>query len=240
MKTFVLLLTLALWAIEPAARNAGKERDDGVSFAGTWETIAGDTDQYTVTLKQVGNHVTGSFSPDNGKIFAGVVSGNKLTFKWTKDEGFEGTAEFIMDEDGKGFTGSSTVVKPQELTVPWNGKRAADKAADADKAPEKVTPSPISFTGVWQAQRGTTPMTLELLQNGDQVTGEFQSDGAGSADVSLSEGIVVGNTLRFKFKLAPADRSARGSGELVLAEDGKSFKGYIAGVATSGTLLDPR
>src|SRR5437870_2432210 len=123
MKTLVLLLTLALLAIPSAAGNAGKERDDDVSFTGTWKTIAGGTHQYTVTLKQVGKNVTGSYSPGNGKIFDGVVSDNKLTFNWTQDGGYEGTGEFTMDEDGKGFTGSSNAVKPKEFTVTWNTYR---------------------------------------------------------------------------------------------------------------------
>lgn len=309
------------------------------NFTGTWKTIAGGQNQYTVILKQVGNQVSSTYSPGNGKIFDGVVTGNKLDLKWAQDGGYEGTAEFTMDEDGKGFTGNSIALKPTEFTVSWNtikpeatsfagssfagtwetisggrfsisltivqtgnkvtgiypsnngmiegtvsgrvlsfkwesdggsgsGRFVMDESEQAfsgtynfkddnpddggktwngkrqtvsdAKAPEKVTPPPISFTGVWKAQRGTMSMTLKLLQTGDQVIGQFEGDIAGSAAVSLSEGIVVGNTLRFKFKLAPADRSARGSGELVLAEDGKSFKGYIAGVATSGTLLSPQ
>jgi hypothetical protein len=334
MKTFVLLLTLSLLAIPSAAGNAGQRdrEDSSVSFSGTWKTIAGGAHQYTVTLEQIGSKVTGSYSPGNGKIFDGVVTGNKLVFKWTQDGGYEGTAVFTMDEDGKGFTGSSTALKPQEFTVPWstykppvtsfagtwetitngkhtviltmvqtgtkvtgiyprgngklegtvsgrvlrfkwqsdggtgsgrlvmdesgkvfsgtynkgdnpddventwNGKLSA--VADA-KAPENVTPPRISFTGVWKALRGTTPVTLKLLQTGDQVIGQFQGDVDGSLAVSISEGIVVGNTLRFKFKLAPTDRDARGSGELVLAEDGKSFKGYILGLATTGTFVQP-
>src|SRR5689334_5408372 len=77
MKTFPLLLVLTLFAIPCSARSAGNQRKDSadppVSFAGTWKTIAGDAYQYTVILKQVGNKVTGSYSPGNGRIFDGVV-----------------------------------------------------------------------------------------------------------------------------------------------------------------------
>lgn len=350
MKAFVLLLlTLALLAT-PAAVSAansaiqprietqpGLERTEGlsvvaapVSFAGTWKTLAGGGYRYTVILKQVGNKVSGTYSPGNGKIFEGVVTGNKLTFKWTQDGGNEGTAEFTMNENGKGFTGTSHALKPKEFTVSWNtytpptasfdgtwetissgkysipltmvqqgdqvtglypgnkgkiegtvsgrvlrfkwesdggsgsGRFVMDESAQAfsgtynrgenpddvdatwngkrpavadAKAPEKATPPAISFTGVWKALRGTTSITLKLLQTGDQVIGQFEGDVAGSQATSISEGIVVGNTLRFRFKLAPSDRSARGGGELVLAEDGKSFKGYMAGAATTGTFL---
>ena len=40
-----------------------------VSFTGTWVTIAGGSTRYTVTLKQTGNKVTGTYTPGNGKIF---------------------------------------------------------------------------------------------------------------------------------------------------------------------------
>jgi len=329
MRTFVLMLTLALSATSSAASAA----DSPVSFNGTWKTIAGGTHQYTVILKQIGNKVTGSYSPGNGKIFDGVVTDNKLIFKWTQDGGHEGTAQFTLDQDGKGFTGSSTALKPKEFTVTWNtykppvtsfagtwetitnakhnfvltmvqtgdkvsgvyprgngkiegtvvgrvlrfkwqsdggtgsgrlvmedGGKAfsgtynkGDNPDDVEntwngklpavtdaKTPEKVTPPPISFTGVWNALRGTTSITLKLLQAGDQVTGQFENNVEGSTVTFLSEGIVVENTLRFKFKLAPSDRTARGSAQLVLAEDGKSFKGTIVGIATSGTLVQPK
>lgn len=71
-------------------------------------------------LKQVGNAVTGTYSPGNGKIFDVVVTDNKLTFNWTQDGGYGGNAEFAMDEDGKGFTGSSNALKPTEFTVTWS------------------------------------------------------------------------------------------------------------------------
>ncbi len=127
MKTLVLMLTLFLLATSSAAPAAARERVEGlgtavapVSFNGTWKTIAGGTHQYTVILQQIGNKVTGTYSPGNGKLFDGVISDNRLTFSWTQDGGHEGTAQFTLDQDGKGFTGSSTALKPKEFTVTWN------------------------------------------------------------------------------------------------------------------------
>lgn len=315
MKTFLLVLILSL----SVGASAVSAADSPVSFAGTWKTIAGGSHQYTLILKQTGNKVTGTYSPGNGKLFDGVVTGRKLIFKWTQDGGFEGTGEFTMDQEGKGFTGSSTALKPDKFTVTWNtfepavvsfagtwetisngknpftltiiqtgrdvtgvypggngkiegvvsgrvlrfkwqssggtgsGRFVMDEGAqsfsgsynrgdnpddvDATWSGKRPAPVPISFTGVWKATRGTTPLTFKLLQTGDQVTGQFQSDTEGSAVVFIDEGTVVKNTLRFKFKLASSDRTARGSAELVLAEDGKSFKGKIAGVATTATFV---
>jgi hypothetical protein len=205
------------------------------SFAGTWETITNGKHTVALTMVQTGTKVTGIYPRGNGKI-EGTVSGRVLRFKWESDGG-SGSGRFVMDENANAFSGTyNKGNNPDDVDATWNGKRPA---VASDKAPEKVTPRPISFTGVWKALRGTTSMTLKLLQTGDQVIGQFEGDVAGSRAVSISEGIVVGNTLRFKFKLAPTDRDARGSGELLLAEDGKSFKGYLAGAATTGTFVQP-
>jgi len=200
MKTFVLMFTFALLAIPSAATNAGQERADDVSFAGTWKTIAGGTHQYTVTLKQVGKKVTGSYSPGNGKIFEGVVSDNKLAFKWTQDGGYEGTAEFIMDEDGKGFTGTSNALKPQEFTVTWNTLR----------------PSVISFAGTWETITNSQHhFVLTMVQTGTKVTGVYPR---GNGTI---EGTVSGRVLRFTWK----SDGGSGSGRLVMDETEKAFSG---------------
>jgi hypothetical protein len=344
MKTIVLLFTLSLLVISSgvsAANSAvqpGTETQPGfertedlsigaapVSFAGTWKTLAGGKYPYTVILEQIGNDVTGSYSPGNGEIFAGVVTDNQLTFKWTQDGGNAGTGVFIMNEDGKGFTGSSTALRPKEFTVTWNtyippvtsfagtwetitnaqhhlvltmvqtgtkvtgiyprgngkiegtvsgrvlrfkweseggtgtGRFVMDESAkafsgtynkgdnpdDVDntwngkrpevedaKVPAKVTPPPISFTGVWKVVSGTMAIKLKLQQSGNQVTGVVQTDGVGAV-LSIREGIVVANRLRLKLEQAD-DKVFRG--ELVMDAGGKSFKGDIDGVATSGTL----
>ena len=200
MKTFVLMLTLALLAIPSTAVNAGKERADDVSFSGTWKTIAGGTHQYIVILKQVGKNVTGSYSPGNGKVFDGVVTDNKLAFKWTQDGGFEGTAEFTMDEDGKGFTGNSTALKPKEFTVTWN----------------TYIPPVTSFAGTWETiTNGQHHFVLTMVQTGTKVTGVYpRANGA-------MEGTVSGRVLRFTWK----SDGGSGSGRLVMDETEKAFSG---------------
>lgn len=199
MKTFILLLTLALVAVAPAV-SAASLLPSQVSFTSTWKTIAGGTHQYTVTLQQDGTKVTGSYSPGNGKIFDGVVNDNKLTFNWTQDGGYEGTGEFTMDEDGKGFTGSSTALKPQEFTNTWN----------------TYTPPVISFAGTWETiTNGQHHFTLNLVQIGAKVTGTYQR-GNGKL-----EGTVSGRVLRFKWE----SDGGTGSGRFVMDEGGKAFYG---------------
>lgn len=149
--------TDALSPRAPVPDEAGQhDFDEPVSFTGTWKTIAGGSNPYTVILKQIGAKVSGTYSPGNGKIFDGVVTDRKLTFKWTQDGGYEGTAEFMMDEDGKGFTGSSTALKPKEFSVTWN----------------TVKPLVASFAGVWDTiSTGQYPIQLTMVQTGDKVTG---------------------------------------------------------------------
>ena len=129
MKTFVLLLMLALLAIPSAvsATNSkvqprietqpGLDRTDGfsvpapASFAGTWKT-ARRCAPYTVILTQVGDKVTGTFSPGNGKLFDGVVTDETLRFKWTEDggEGFGG---------GGAWAGAVSVEEKHESGHRW-------------------------------------------------------------------------------------------------------------------------
>ncbi len=202
MKTFILLLTLSALAIPSFAVSAYNKRDEdsSVSFSGTWKTIAGGTHQYTVILKQVGNEMTGSYSPGNGKIFDGVVSGNKVTFKWTQDGGYEGTGEFTMDQDGKGFKGSSTALKPKEFTNTWN----------------TYEPEVASFAGNWETiSDGQNSISLTVVQTGNKVTGLYPSKNG------KIEGTVVGQVLRFKWE----SDGGSGSGRFVMNESGFSFSG---------------
>ncbi len=223
MKTFAFLFALSLLAGASTAKAANfaaqpeskHHRDfnrtaslsgpaasspEDVSFTGTWKTISGGTHLYTVILKQIDNEVTGSYSPGNGKIFDGVVTDRKLTFKWTQDGGYEGTAEFIMDEDGKGFTGSSTALKPKEFTSTWNTYK----------------PPVASFAGSWETiSNGQYAIQLTVVQTGNKVTGIYPSNNG------KIEGTVSGRVLRFKWE----SDGGSGSGRFVLDETERAFSG---------------
>jgi len=191
--TVVALLTVSAYA------QGGKKT---ASFAGTWETVAGSATRYTVRLTQTGNKVTGSYSPRNGKIFGGVVTGNKLTFKWTQDGGYEGTAEFIMNDEGDGFAGSSTATKPVSVTNSW----------------KTYTPGPpSSFAGTWDTKLGFRETRLAINQNGNKVTGIYP-DQNGSI-----EGTVLEKVLRFTWR----SDAGSGSGQLRISTSGESFIGWF-------------
>ena len=96
------LLTLAALGSILAASTFTRAQGGKTPFTGEWETVAGSATRYSVQLTQTGNKVTGTFTPGNGKIFGGVVVGNKVTFKWTQDGGYSGTGEFTLNADCKG------------------------------------------------------------------------------------------------------------------------------------------
>lgn len=83
-------------------------------------------------------------------------------------------------------------------------------------------------------------MMMFFQQTGDRVTGELKVN---SADFGvILDGKVVDNTLRFTVLRRPPNGAnvpfvSVGTGELVMDADGKSLKGTVLGVATSGTFL---
>ena len=170
-----------------------------VSFAGTWPTLAAGTTEFTVQLKQVGNKVTGSYSPHNGKIFDGIVVGRKLTFKWKQPPNWEGTSAFTMDKNGKGFKGSTTALKPQQFSHSWNS----------------YVPEPLALAGVWETTCNDTLFTLTLQQTGDKVTGTYTP---GNGQIA---GTLKGKILRFTW----TSDGEEGSGRLVFTKSEMDFSG---------------
>ena len=168
------------------------------SFAGTWKTFL-RCKPVDVTLTQVGDKVTGTYSPGNGRIFDGVVTENTLSFKWTQDGGTEGFGEFIMDMGGKGFAGTSGQVKPQGSLITWN----------------TTNPSVTPFAGIWQtAIDGRNDVSLTMQQSGVLVTGQYSGNGK-------LEGTVSGKVLRFRWQ---SDRGT-GSGRFVMEVKNYTFIG---------------
>ncbi len=191
------LASITVTAQSGGAANAGRgattSSDAGLEaepYTGIWNTIAGGTHEYTVTLKQVGNSVTGSYSPGNGKIFEGVVVGNRLTFKWSQDGGYEGTGEFTLDENGKGFKGSSTALKPQQFTNTWSTFGLLSvagvwetKSMSAEEANTRQNLESVggAVAGVLLASLGEpVQFTLTLQQDGDKVTGTYTRTWSGT------------------------------------------------------------
>lgn len=197
-----MLLFVAVIVLVAGAKTNAQPGSKTAKFSGTWETVAGSAYKYTVNLTQTGIKVTGTYSPRNGKIFAGVVTGNKLKFKWTQDGGYEGTGEFTMNDDGKGFAGSSTATKPNTMTNSWK---------------TYVPGPPRSFEGTWETERDNRKTTLSIHQKGDKVTGNY-SDAGGNGTI---EGTVLERALRFTWESS----AGRGSGSFQISTSGESFGG---------------
>lgn len=51
---------------KPDAADASRSTETGVSFAGVWETVSGNS-PFTLTLQQTGDKVTGTYTPNNGQ-----------------------------------------------------------------------------------------------------------------------------------------------------------------------------
>lgn len=229
-----------------------------VEFAGTWNTVTGKGKKIVITLETVRrtnvsgtygvNALTGSYRPSertgvnafenvsfmtaepvlqSRSTIRGTVTDNVLRFRWQEDGG-HGAGRFTMSSDGRSFQGTFSLTDNPDDTSggTWNGTRA-----------------PV-FTGVWQTMVGTQILYPQLLlqQSGSQVVGQLF---AGSPlQGVIREGIIDGNTLRFRVLRPQVVIPGRyspdipvGVGELVMNPDGKSFKGTILGASVSGTRL---
>ncbi|MEP6787352.1 MAG: hypothetical protein ABJB40_02895 [Acidobacteriota bacterium] len=195
----IMLMLAVLISILAGITLAMAQPGGKTPFTGVWETVSADSYRYTVRLTQIGNKVTGTYSPHNGKIFGGIVVGNKLTFKWTQDGDYEGTGEFTLDDDRKGFTGSSTATKPVPQTHTWNTY--------------KPDP-PSSFAGTWDlANNNGVRIPLTIVQNGSNATGLYP------AQNGKLEGTVDGKILRFEWE----SNKGSGSGEFRISNSGQTF-----------------
>jgi predicted esterase len=164
------------------------------SFEGEWRTTFA-----TVTLKQNGESVTGSYGPESRFTLKGTVNGNIFTFEYEEGQA-KGDAQFVLEGSGNAFSGKFQIRNGRRGI--WSGWRP-DPAALGDKLG--------AFTGLWLTDLGL----LELSQDGLKVQGRYAVRGD-----STLEGKANGRRLDFRFK------SFRGGkGWFDLATDGKSLAG---------------
>jgi hypothetical protein len=89
---------LAALACRIASAPAEEGDGEGV-FDGLWRTSIG-----TVTLKQKGNEVTGTYGNAGQFTLKGTVEGRKLTFEYQEGQA-SGDAQWTLDESGHSFDG---------------------------------------------------------------------------------------------------------------------------------------
>ena len=111
-----LTLAMSLWLVLPAAA-AG-------DFTGTWETVSSTGNSFTMQLKQSGNTVRGTYSPENGTI-DGIRKGNVLDFSWSQGGSHVGTGTFRLSGDGNSFAGTwvLTTGQGEQTGGTWTGRR---------------------------------------------------------------------------------------------------------------------
>jgi hypothetical protein len=128
-----------------------------------------------------------------------------------------------MNDSGEAFSGSFTTGdNPDDADGTWDGKRHV-----------------ASFAGKWKVVGPglLLPLKFNLQQAGDQVKGELAAEGVANIVVTVQDGIVVDNTLRFN--TSRANGPIEGSGEFVMETGGKSFKGTLNGEPVTGTYEGP-
>ena len=95
----------------------------GASCAGRWSANAEDV-SYTLSLKQKGSGVSGSFQGSDGSAgtINGKLQGSVLHFSWRQKDGTSGTGQFALSDDGQSFNGSYKL-SDNSAQGSWNGTR---------------------------------------------------------------------------------------------------------------------
>jgi len=94
-------------------------------FSGRW-TANADNVAYSLSLKQNGNGISGSYQGDDGSAgkINGQMNGNVLRFAWVQKDGTRGSGKFVLSGDGRSFDGSYNFgSNPDAVEGSWNGAR---------------------------------------------------------------------------------------------------------------------
>jgi hypothetical protein len=184
-----------------------------VSFAGTWETVAGGEYKYTMKLQQTGDQVTGTFAPGSGTL-EGTVLANVLRLHFTQNQKFKGSARLVLADDGKTFSGTTNAGDdPDANGQDWKGSRQSTSINTS-------TTPPVKFAGRWDiVSNGTNKYVVTLEQTGDKVTGTFAPGG------KIENGVVEGNVLNFEWT---QDGGYVGFGRWDMSATGKAFSGSMS------------
>ena len=229
----LVLSTLLLLVSVTVSAQGQPPNPNNANFTGVWNTITDKGEKLVITLRHdrsdfsvvIGSyHILGDVvdKPLDGAL-KGTVKDNVLRFTWSSDAGRR-AGRFTLSSDGQSFEGTlSRSNNPDDTSGgTWNGTRAPN------------------FAGAWQTSFGGSYLTMIFQQTFVRVSGQLN---ANSPDLGIiRDGMVVDNTLRFTVLRRPPygvnlPEVPVGVGELVMGADGKSFKGTVLGVSTSGTLL---
>jgi hypothetical protein len=260
-QTFLLVFSTLLLLVPVTVSAQGQPPQDRLRgnspvFTGEWKTVTNKGIRLLIKLEQNRHNIvtgsynvnglTGSYKPSDSSIhglvnvswraepalqslssITGTVKDNVLRFTWTQDDRRHGAGRITLSSDGESFEGTYSLTENPDDTSggTWKGTRQH------------------SFAGAWQGTVGGGGLLLILQQSGQVVTGQVKVN---SADLGvIREGIVVGNTLRFKI-VRPSRPLTNGGtlpeefvgiGELVMNIGVRSFRGTVLNAAANGTLL---
>ena len=94
-----------------------KNSDKTESFTGFWETNFAD-----LRLFQTENKVTGDYNYKGGKI-DGTVTGNRLDYFWSQEDGKKGKGYFIVTNSGQDIEGEYGYDDNSTSGGNWSGKK---------------------------------------------------------------------------------------------------------------------
>jgi hypothetical protein len=100
--------------------------DQPVDFGGTWSTVTAAGNRYTLTIRQAGGGVTGSYTRPDGSLagtIEGTVSGDTLAYRW-EEGGSTGSGRFKLAPGGNSFDGWWNSTRDFDAVEgSWNGTR---------------------------------------------------------------------------------------------------------------------
>jgi hypothetical protein len=183
MKHFILMFTaVALGAITTFAGDT--------NAAGTWKwSLAGQTGETTLKLKQDGEKLTGSYTNQFGKaeITDGSFKDSDIAFKVKRE--FNGQ-DFVIKYSGKlsgdKITGKCEFdINGETRALKWEAKRDAAKAAASGNW----------NTALILSDGNRIEATLKLKQDGDKLTGAIVRN---ENETQIQDGKIADDEITFK------------------------------------------
>ncbi|MHB1556615.1 MAG: hypothetical protein ACYC61_03925, partial [Isosphaeraceae bacterium] len=168
------------------------------SLEGEWRTSLG-----VVTFKAEGDNLVATFENPRTPPVKGQLKGNTATLTY-REGNRRGDATIKLDDSGRSFSGTYQYGEGQRTFPPnnWNGWRPDPEAAKGTTG---------KFAGLWLTTQGL----MEIVQDGDRVTGRYARYGP----VKI-EGTITGRRLDFTYTWL-----RNGKGWFDLSKDGKSIDG---------------
>ncbi len=149
-----------------------------VDFSGTWETVTGQGNTFTMLLSQLGNKVKGTYSPGNGTISGTISSNGNLTYTWIQNGGKEGlgSGTFQPSRDSASFQGwfNRKIGNPEMAMGSWTGRKISSMVSSAPTVQTLPMTINQNYAGTWNLLSSSgNRFVMQLSQSGNQVSGTY-------------------------------------------------------------------